>query len=188
MKKLVIFILSCCMPGLLSLQSAYAMVDDAPPIAEQKEVELLGEEEWMQRGLELNGQGQFDQAAEAFLKALAINNSNAVAWFSLGTAKAFSGKYEEAAGFLSQAVAFDPEMMVAYSNLGAVYGRLERFEEALDAYSRALRLKPDDANARYNRGIVSAGLGDRDSAMMDYELLLATDKELAMELLQFIGP
>nr|WP_243689393.1 hypothetical protein [Geotalea toluenoxydans] len=50
-----------------------------------------------------------------------------------------------------------------------------------------LRLKPDDTNARYNRGIVFAGLGDRDSALKEYELLLATDKELAAALLQFIG-
>lgn len=124
MKTIILtFIWSCLIP-LMALPAAYALVEKEPTIEEEQGFEFLGAAEWMQKGLELNGQGQYEEAAEAFQKVISVNPDDAVAWFSLGTAKAFSGSYEEAAGFLSQALTFDPDLMVAYSNLGAVYGRL----------------------------------------------------------------
>lgn len=185
--RYILIIFFCFSITLPAVSDAAAMVDGEPAWEEKLDRELLGADDWMQKGLELNGLGRFEEAADAFRQAIAINPEDAVAWFSLGTATAFNGNYEEAVGLLKQAVNFDPDFMVAYSNLGAVYGRLGRFKEAHDAYCQVLRLNPDDADARYNRGIVSAGLGDRESALKDYQLLLAVDKELAANLLEFIG-
>lgn len=170
----------CCMPVIAS-------VNEQSPVNEEMPFDYKGTPEWMQKGLELNGEGRYKEAADAFKQVVAVTPADAVGWFSLGTAMAFDGNYTEAAEVLKQAVQLDPDLMPAYSNLGAVYGRLGQFEDALDAYCQVLRLKPDDANARYNRGIVLAGLGDREAARRDYDLLIAVDQELAAQLLEFMG-
>ena len=59
-------------------------------------------------------------------------------------------------------------------------------KEAIESFKQAIRLDPDDAKAHYNLGVIYVHLNDRDSALVQYEILKKLDSGLANKLFNII--
>jgi len=70
--------------------------------------------------------------------------------------------------------------------MGIAYVELKRYTEAIEAYREAIKIKPDYALAYYNLGFAYLDAGDKESAMLQYNILKSQDVELAAKLLQNI--
>jgi tetratricopeptide (TPR) repeat protein len=66
--------------------------------------------------------------------------------------------------------------------LGNIYVEAGRDEEAMAAYKQAMNLDLDNPQAHYHLVEVYLRMGDRDSALEQYETLRTLDEELANEL------
>jgi tetratricopeptide (TPR) repeat protein len=130
--------------------------------------------------------GRHNEAVKALKKALRLKPDYADAYYNLGNSYFKLGLHNEAVEAYKHAIRIKPDYAEAYYNLGACYGQLSRYDEATEAYKQVLRLKPNSTEAHYNLGGTYSSMGDRQSALAEYEILKALDKEQADKLLQLI--
>ncbi len=113
-------------------------------------------------------QGQLDQAAAAYRKAIAARPTYAEALFNLGSALHQMGELDAAEVAYRQAIAADPMIAAVHNNLGAVLKDQRRLDAALAAFEQAIVLATDFAEAHYNRGSVLQELARREEALVAY--------------------
>lgn len=97
-----------------------------------------------------------------------------------------SGSYEDAIEALRQVVRVEPSDSYAHSMLGDAYWNCDRYEEAMAAYKQAMKLHVDDPHVHYQIALAYLKMGDKDSALEEYEILKSLDEELANELFGLI--
>lgn len=149
--------------------------------------EYLEADDWFQAGLAMNSEGKYQDAADAFLKSIAIDPGNPLAWLNLGTAQALLGQFDRAIDSLKKSVRLNPGLALGYANLAEVCFRAQRFQEAIDSYTSLLALWPDNANAHYKRGLAYLFLHDAGKAQAEYLTLKMVDPDLAEKLIQAIN-
>ena len=115
--------------------------------------------QWCERGSHLQNLDRFDEAAEAFTQALAIDPDFAGAYFGLGYGLLMQEAYEDGRQYYEQGLIVDDSDAAAWNNLGSIYTALERWEEAVACYETALEIDPAYANAHYNMGNVYKEVG-----------------------------
>jgi TolB-like protein/Flp pilus assembly protein TadD len=81
-------------------------------------------------------------ALQAAQRAVALNDSHAVAHEALGWVSLYQEQYEQALAEMERTVALDPNEAENYAGLAEVLSRVGRADEALRAAEQALRLKP----------------------------------------------
>ena len=64
--------------------------------------------------------------------------------------------------------------------------KLGLYDDAIEAYKQAIRIDPDHVNAYYCLGFSYFEIGDKSSALNEYEILKKLDINLANELFDFI--
>ncbi len=119
-------------------------------------------------GRALHEAGEFDEAASAFRRAIALQPNHALAHYSLGTILASRGEWQEALAHLRAAVEADTRHVHARINLGKVLMQLGRDEEARAQFEAVLRDDPAAAEARASL----AGLAVKESRFDDAERYL----------------
>ena len=77
-------------------------------------------------------------------KALALDDRDAVAYFSLGRVYMMQGKHDASVGELQTAIDLNPSFAMAHHGLGAALMLSGRLEEAANALDHAMRLSPRD--------------------------------------------
>lgn len=129
-------------------------------------------------------QGERDQAAAAWTRALEFDASYASARVNLATEDMRRGDWGAAQINLRAALDNDPRNAVAWANLGRVLGELGQPGAAVEAYERAVRVSP--GSSALWRGLARARLrgGDRPAARLAIEraLSLAPSDPLALRL------
>jgi predicted TPR repeat methyltransferase len=85
---------------------------------------------------------RWNQAGDAFERALALDASLASAWYRLGNVREEQGRDEDAAACFEKALTLDPAHAQAWNNLGGAHQRRGRLEPAADAFRRAIRADP----------------------------------------------
>jgi protein O-GlcNAc transferase len=93
-------------------------------------------------------QGQLDQAADCFTRAVGLNPGSAEAFRNLGITQAKLGQFEGAVASYRQALALKAKPGVICGDLGRALTALGRHAEAADAFKQALEAAPDQV-ARY---------------------------------------
>jgi tetratricopeptide (TPR) repeat protein len=106
-------------------------------------------------GVVLGEQEQWDRAAEAYRRALAVNPLHARARNNLGHLLERRREYEEAAAEYRQAVAAQPPFRLARFNLGRMLLALGRNDEAA-AELEKLRYPEDQESPRYVFALATA--------------------------------
>lgn len=96
--------------------------------------------------------GMMEEAEQYFLKALKIEEHNAVAHNHLGILYFSCGKLDKAEHHFKTAIRIDPLLPEIYFNLGVLYQRQGRFQEALSCYKEVLKSDVDDAEVYYLMG------------------------------------
>lgn len=96
---------------------------------------------------------KFSIAEADYRVAIALNPSNEVGKYNLGTAYYGKNKNTEAMNRFKQAASVatsKPEKHKAFHNLGNTYMNEKKYSEAVEAYKNALRNEPSDEESRYN--------------------------------------
>jgi tetratricopeptide (TPR) repeat protein len=104
-------------------------------------------DEFFDRGLALEDQGHFEEAAEAYRHAGELDPLDAAVHFNLGNVLCALGRLEEAIDRFRMALDCDPQYAEAWNNLGIARARNGNLPGAVQAFRRALELVPsyDDA-------------------------------------------
>ncbi len=129
-----------------------------------------------QRGNELSQNGQFEEAAAEYRKALDTEPENVDVLANLGVALYNLGQLDQAIEQYSKAIELAPNDADIRSNLAAAYvqkhqsdGEQEWLNQALAEYQKAVELNPKLAEAQFGLGVVYALLGRNDDAIQAFE-------------------
>ncbi|MGD0988376.1 MAG: tetratricopeptide repeat protein [Candidatus Sulfotelmatobacter sp.] len=129
---------------------------------------LLGQdsqfEKSFQQGAQASRGGHWEEAADDFAKAVALNPASAAAYFNLGLARLQQGRVDEALVALNRAVTQAPKLRGANLFLGIARYRKNDFAGAAEALKREVRLDPRNAQALMWLGVVQLGAGNADAA------------------------
>lgn len=117
----------------------------------------------------------FDQGADLFQRALAINPRSA-AW-GAGLARCLSGLNREAPALTAatQALSLGPDDPRTFDTLGVVFSRAGRQAEAALCFRNAARLAPDNAAYLLNLGWAEQYVGDLAAAEAAWRRAVALD-------------
>ncbi|MDR2893646.1 MAG: tetratricopeptide repeat protein [Deltaproteobacteria bacterium] len=113
-------------------------------------------------------QGDSLGAISEYKKALLCDESNILAWNSLGVLLAGLGHSAEARRHFAEALRRDPDDPATLYNLGQLCQSTGEFDEAERLYSRCLELKPEGIYPLYRLGQLAEQRGDNRRAREHY--------------------
>ncbi len=124
--------------------------------------------------------GRYDQAHDAFQKALELAGTNAEAY--RGRAKVYmaQGELEAAEETYKKAIAIKPDYWGGYNDLGVFYFRHGRYEEAIPQFEHVVQLTPQNAKGYRNLGAMYFSLNRYDDALENYNKSLAIQPSYAL--------
>ena len=120
----------------------------------------------------LQEQGHFDQAADAYTRALQQRPRSAPALTNRSNALRALGRWQEALADLDAALLIKPDFPEALNNRGNVLRDMDRLPEALADFEAALTLRPDFLLALCNRGKALLDLGRSQDALEAFATIL----------------
>ncbi len=115
---------------------------------------------WNSLGSAYFNTGQYEKAAEAYEKAIALDEDFPVAIANLGSANlgiflktGAPGNMEKSIDAFQRALQLEPGYAPAYNGLGAAYRQAGRLDKAIENWELALKWNPDLGDALYNLGL-----------------------------------
>ena len=118
------------------------------------------------------GQNNFEDAAQAYRRALKIKPDLAEAHYGLGLSLARLERYQEAVNSFQAALHHKPGWSKALKDLGVTYLKLKRWSEAARAFKTALTHQPQDAEVYYDLGVAEGKQGKHKEAREAFEKAL----------------
>ncbi len=118
----------------------------------------------------------FDQAVEAYNKAIELRPFYAEAHVGLGDARAAKGETDAAVASYQKALTFNPVNPRVHMSLGKIYySEKGLYYEAVNAYKRAIDLDPSSVEARMGLGEVYEDKGLYKEAIEEYKRVIEVD-------------
>src|SRR5947207_1791699 len=118
----------------------------------------------------------FDQAVEAYSKAIELRPFYADAFVGLGDAKAAKSDVDGAIAAYQKALVYNPVNPRVHMSLGKIYyGEKGLYYEAVTAYKRAIDLDSHSVDARMGLGEVYEEKGLYKEAIEEYKRVIETD-------------
>jgi tetratricopeptide (TPR) repeat protein len=142
----------------------FSMVNDVKHPIHKKTAE-----EYFLEGNQDYQKGKFEEAIEAYKKAIEVEPDSYGAYNNMGSAYAELGKFEKAIKVCKKAIKIKPDKDQAYYNMGGAYAELGKFEKALEVCKKAIEVKPDSYEAYNNMGVAYAGLDELKKALEAYK-------------------
>jgi tetratricopeptide (TPR) repeat protein len=116
-------------------------------------------ERWIERGNQLWRLVRYEEAVEAFDKAIALKPEFIhLAYYGKGLALGYEREDEAALASFEQATESKPDFVPAFSLKSSVLKQLNRSKEALVAIESAISLQPDNANLYSQKGGILSDL------------------------------
>ena len=128
--------------------------------------------ETLYEGKQLIFERKYEEALEAFNKALEINQSDEYALSSKGDAFGYLGRYEEALETFNQVLEINPKHDFALSRKGYALLLLGKHEEALALFNSVLEINPKHEFALSRKGAVLLDMGKHDEALSVFNSVL----------------
>ena len=138
-------------------------------------------------GLSLGKLGRADEEILAYKRAVALKPDYANAYELLGAAYFKQKKFADSLAAFEQLKTYKPDAKT-YNYLGENYFELGKTEESVDAFNNAVSYNSNFDKARFNLGRAYLKLGDRDNAMVQYEILRNTRSDWADRLFVLLNP
>jgi len=118
----------------------------------------------------------FDQAEEAYTKAIDLRPFYAEAYVGLGDAKAAKGDVDGAIGAYQKALVHNPLSGKVYASLGKIYySEKSLYYESVQAYKKAVDLEPVNTEARMGLAEVYEDKGLYPEAIGEYRKVVELD-------------
>jgi tetratricopeptide (TPR) repeat protein len=118
----------------------------------------------------------FDQAVEAYQKALELRPFYADAYVGLGDARAAKGEVDAAVASYQKALLYNPGNPKVHMSLGKIYyGEKGLYYESVSSYQKAIDLDPQFLEARLGLGEVYEDKGLYPEAIREYRKVVELD-------------
>ena len=127
------------------------------------------------KAIELQNQGNIENARRLFDEVLSVDRTNAAALYSLSVIELNSGNPAEAVRLSQYGAEVAPSFAPLRFVLGAALQGLGRKEEALQRYDEALELQPDEVNVLINSGVLLRDLLRHGEALERFNRALTID-------------
>jgi tetratricopeptide (TPR) repeat protein len=137
-------------------------------------------------GLSLGKLSRSDEEILAYRRAIGINPNHVNAHEQLGLALFRQKRFAEAISSFENLKTYKPDATI-FNYIGECYFELNRIPESIDAFNNAIGYNPDFEKARYNLGRAYLKIGNRDSALVQYEMLRSSKSEWADRLYVLLG-
>ena len=120
----------------------------------------------------------FDQAVEAYNKAIELRPFYADAYVGLGNAKAAKSDVDGAVAAYTKALAYNPVNPRVHMSLGKIYyAEKGLYYESVTAYKKAIDLDPNSVEARMGLGEVYEDKGLYKEAIEEYSRVIELDSK-----------
>ena len=125
------------------------------------------------KGVVLYKQGNFEDAADAFSKAVTLEPNFAIAWYNFAQTEKSLGHLEKAKRYLDRAIELQEDLAKAYFERALVLKKMGEKEKALIDYNKVIEMKGDSYMEAYlNRGLTKKMLGDYGGALADFNKVI----------------
>ena len=121
----------------------------------------------------------FEEAIDAYQKAIEREPAFAEAYYKLGISLGKLGKPKDGILTLEKALSLDPFNASIYNALGAMYGMLQQYDQAIEQFEKAVDIDPQLSLAYNNMGILFGKLGDHKRALEVLKLAVQIEPESA---------
>jgi Flp pilus assembly protein TadD len=135
-----------------------------------KTIEGFSAANWSEIGRQAIDTKHWNEALNAYNKAIELNPNDASAYNNRGLAYDNLDKDDLAIADHKKAIELNPKYVDAFNNLAKTYGRRGYYKQAILFYDRVIELNPKDADAYYNRGNAYDRLGDSRFAKQDLKM------------------
>ena len=135
-----------------------------------KTIEGFSAANWSEIGRQSIDAKHWNEALNAYNKAIDLNPNDASAYYNRGLAYDNLDKDDLAIADYEKAIELNPKYGDAFNNLAKTYGRRGYYKQAILFYDRVIELNPKDADAYYNRGKAYERLGDSRFANQDLKI------------------
>jgi len=133
------------------------------------------ETEWFEYGQSCEEAEDYNEAVDAYRRAISAEPRFAAAWFNLGNALRMLGRLEAAAAAYQEASREDPAMAPAWYNLADVLEEQGKIHDAVTSLKAALQASPSYADAHFNLALCYEKLELRREAKRHWEAYLKLD-------------
>jgi tetratricopeptide (TPR) repeat protein len=123
---------------------------------------------YMNEGVVLAAQKQYQQASEKLERAVAVDPTNDQAYWNLAIVHMEMHKFERARDDLQSAISANGEVAGYHEKLGTVLMELQQWEEAQRSLQRAIELDSNLFKAHYKLGQVYERLDNQQEALREY--------------------
>jgi len=145
--------------------------------AQQKE--LSAADKNFVKGNKLFQQEKFEEAIDAYKKAIDMNPKQWSYHFNLGLVFKKAGNNQEALKAFQKAVELNPESFSANKEAGELLAKAEKWSEAKEYYSKAVSINQDDPDTFYNYGAVLYEIGEKEEALDAFLKAIDLDEKYA---------
>ncbi|MDY7021446.1 MAG: tetratricopeptide repeat protein [Cyanobacteriota bacterium] len=126
-------------------------------------------QDYAKQGEKFFSQGCYDEAVQAYDRALQLDSNAAEVWNNRGVVLTKLQRYHEAIAAYEQALQLGSEYADAWNNRGIALGKLKYYEAAVSSHDRAISLKESYVDAWNNRGFALAQLKQYEDAINSYQ-------------------
>ncbi|MBE9096639.1 tetratricopeptide repeat protein [Tychonema sp. LEGE 07203] len=138
-------------------------------------------DDYIKQGEGLYFQGNYDEAAVCFEKAILMNNNVDEAWYWRGNVLIKLQRYEEAIACYDQAISLKPDCWEAWYNKANLLAKLQKYQEAIACYERASASESHRYACWHSIAALLGKLQHYEEAIASYDRALAiktTDSEI----------
>ena len=125
----------------LKLEEALDIIDEIPEITEDKNLEFRLN---YAKGFCLKAFSNFEEAIDAYEKALAIDNTDTLLLCELGICYAYIGEFAQALEFYMSALDIETESVEIMSNIAIIYLNMSDLDNAKLYVKKAMEINPMD--------------------------------------------
>lgn len=125
----------------LQIEEALDILKDLPDVQEDKNLDFRIN---YAKGFCLKAFSEFEEAIEAYEKALLINNTDTLLLCELGICYAYIGEFQQSLEFYMSALDIEPRSIEIMSNIAIVYLNMKDIENAKSYIKKAMEIDPDD--------------------------------------------
>ena len=135
--------------------------------------------EWFEKGYASDTSGNYNDAVNAYSKAIVLDPKYVEAYYKRGFAYSKLGQYQRAIKDYDEAIRLKSDDAELYVFRGGAYYFLGQHQRAIEDYTQAIRLKSDFAEAYTLRGAAYNELGQYQQAVVDHNQAIRLKPDFA---------